>query len=44
VLLTIVGGVGDIPVFNDASIPGGSANRFLGADNRNAAKVQLVTA
>ena len=37
-LLTIVGGVGDIAVFNDDSIPGGSANRFPGADNRNAVK------
>jgi hypothetical protein len=38
VLLTIVGRVGDIAVFNDDCIPGGSANRFPGADNRNAVK------
>jgi hypothetical protein len=38
VLLTIVGGVGDIAVFNDDSIPGGSANCFSRADNRNAVK------
>ena len=38
VLLTIVSCVGDIAVLDDDPIPGGSANCFPGADNRNAVK------